>query len=216
MDILDNLEKKYEPKKEFIYHKNKVIVDGKNMVELQKNIKQSIKNPSKDIKVFIVSFGYNKNSKTPFRINCVQYTITPKLNLVSSERDFGQSITYTKEELEKYGFNNKYLFKIIKGIKEGNIPIGKMGISISEVIKTVADCPKRVDSFQLPVMNILDNLEKKYEPKKSLYIIKINLSLKVKIQLNLKRQLRKGLKIQLKILKFLLFLLFMTKNLEHH
>ena len=135
MDILDKLEKKYEPKKEFIYHKNKVIVDGKNMVELQKNIKQSIKNPSKDIKIFIISFGYNKNSKTPFRINCVQYTITPKLNLVSRERDFGQSITYTKEELEKYGFNNKYLFKIIKGIKEGNIPIGKMGISISEVIK---------------------------------------------------------------------------------
>jgi hypothetical protein len=54
--------------------------------------------------------------------------------LVTKDRDFGQSIVYTKEELDKYGFNDSILDKIIKGIETGNIPIGRDEVSIKKVL----------------------------------------------------------------------------------
>ena len=54
--------------------------------------------------------------------------------MVTRKRDFGQSITYTIEELEKYSFNDSILYKIINGIKDGSIPIDEMGISIKKVL----------------------------------------------------------------------------------
>ena len=134
MEILDKIKEEYPPKKITIYHNNKPILSAKNMIELTKLVKENVKNPSKDIKVYLVSFVYNEDSEKIILINCDRKTINPKSNLLSKDWDIGQSVYYTKNDLKKYGFKKSYIEKIIKLIKDGDMPYHKRGISISEII----------------------------------------------------------------------------------
>jgi hypothetical protein len=134
MDILDKITKKYDTDLIYVFHKNKPIITSKNIIELKKNIKENVKNPSKDISVFIITFVLDKDSKKPLIINCVKNTITPKSNLVARKNDLGQSIFYTKDDLKKYGYNDSHISKIIKAIQTGDMPYDKDSVSIGEVL----------------------------------------------------------------------------------
>lgn len=135
MDIvIEKLKEKYSDKCIYLYYKNKPILTAKNIKELKQSIKDNIKNPNKDIKVFTITFVYNTNPKKVFRINCAEKTITTELDLVTRDFDLGQSIIYSDKELEKFGFKKNHLTSIIKLIKNGDMPYDVMQVSITKII----------------------------------------------------------------------------------
>jgi hypothetical protein len=131
---LDKLKKKYSEDLIYVYHNNKQILKGNNLKEIKKNIKENVKNPSKDIKLYLITFSYMNKPKNIFMINCVQKTITSDSELISREMDLGQSIFYSKDDLDKIGFKKSHLEIIIKLIKTGDMPYDKDMISISKII----------------------------------------------------------------------------------
>jgi hypothetical protein len=134
MKILEKLKEEYPPKIITIYHNNKPILSGKNLIELTKLVKEKVKNPSKDIKVYLVSFVYDENSDKVFTVKCIKKTIDTKSNLLTKDMDLGQMVFYTKNDLKKIGFKKLFINNIIKLIKDGDMPYDKIGISISEII----------------------------------------------------------------------------------
>ncbi len=85
--------------------------------KLKKSIKENIKSPSKNRKVYVISFFIKPESENPLRIVCGQYTLTTKLALVMEDDDVSLTIKYTKDELEKYGFKKEDIVPL-GGIKE--------------------------------------------------------------------------------------------------
>jgi len=116
-----------------IYNNNKSILIANNMKDLKNNIKKYINPPNKNKKVYIINFSYNMK-KYPLSINCVQFTITPKLSLVMEEDDIGQTVNYSEEELQKFGFKQIHIRKIIKAIKYDLISYEKSHVSITDVL----------------------------------------------------------------------------------
>ena len=113
-------------------------MNEKTLSLLKKSIKNDVKNPSKDIKVFIVGFSiFEKNienKKPVFHIQCVQYTITSKLNLICKEDDFGYTFTFSSEELLKYGLKSSYIPKMINAVKNNLVNFSKDSISFTEFL----------------------------------------------------------------------------------
>ena len=125
-----------------VYHmfkNNKSVLTAKTLTDLKKEIKERVKPPSKNVKVFVINFALTKetNVNNPFAFVaiCGQYTITPKLGMVMIDDDIAQTITYSREEFNKYGFKKSHITKIIKAIKNDLISYENFGVSITDVLK---------------------------------------------------------------------------------
>jgi hypothetical protein len=122
-----------------VYHmfkNNKSVLTAKTLTKLQKEVKERIKPPSKDVKVFVMDFALSEedDDKFPFRIICGQYTITPKLGMVMKEDDHAQTIRYNNDEFKKYGFKKSHISKIINAMKNDLISYENLGVSITDIL----------------------------------------------------------------------------------
>ena len=123
-----------------MFKNNKSILTAKTLTDLKKEIKERVKPPSKNVKVFVMDFylskeNENKRIDRSFTIICGQYTITPKLGLVMTDDDHAQTISYTKEEFNKYGFKKSHITKIIKAFQNDLISYENSNMPITDVLK---------------------------------------------------------------------------------
>ena len=124
-----------------VYHmfkNNKSVLTAKTMTDLKKELKERVKPPSKNVSVFIMDFYLskeNENNRSAFIIICAQFTVTPKLGLVMTDDDHAQTISYTKEELNKYGFKKSHITKIMKAFKNDLIDYEDFHMPITDVLK---------------------------------------------------------------------------------
>lgn len=115
-----------------IFKNNKVIASSSTMKKLKDEVKKTFDAPSKNIKVYIISFSSKINF--PLTITCSQFTITPKLTLIAKDDDMSQKVYYNKEEYEKYKFKMSHIKKIIKALKDELLSIEPDYWTISEVL----------------------------------------------------------------------------------
>ena len=131
MNFIDN---SIDMSKVHLYKSNKSLLNDKDLSKLKLQIKENVKPPSKDIKVYIVSFSVNVNRDKPLKFIITQYTLTPKLALIPKNDDITQTFTYTLDELKKYKFKEEYIGKIINIIKKGEKIFKKMTVSIADAL----------------------------------------------------------------------------------
>ena len=96
-----------------LYKNNKSLLNESNMTKLKREIKENIKPPTVDLKVYIVNYIVNVNNEIPLKIIIAQYTLTPKLALVIKDGDNAQTFSFTSDELKKYKFKHEYIGQII-------------------------------------------------------------------------------------------------------
>ena len=82
---------KYHPLKN-----NRSLSEEINMTKLKKSIKENVKLPINNTKLWIANFSVDLNNKNPFAIIIDQYTLTQKLALVKKDEDKVQTITFLK------------------------------------------------------------------------------------------------------------------------
>ncbi|RZK04521.1 MAG: hypothetical protein EOO43_22325 [Flavobacterium sp.] len=105
------------------------------MRNLKGEIKRNIDAPSRDIKVFVVSFHKTNNSEKLFMVSCFQSTMTSNLALVDEDDDNGKIITYSEKELEKRKFKLSDVVKIMNAIKNRSISLSSSKSSISDILR---------------------------------------------------------------------------------
>ena len=154
-DIEGDIEKTIDLAKYHMYKNKKSLLTGKDMINLKKEIKENVKSPDKDTKVYIVNFSVNANREKPLKIIISQYTLTPKLALILKDGDRAQTFTYSLDELKKYKFKEIYIGQIINIIKKGTVSFKKMSIPISDILEKKAD--SNIEAFGL--MNSLKTID---------------------------------------------------------
>jgi len=130
---MEYIDKSIDLSKIHLFKKNTSLLNDVSMSKLKKLIKENVRPPQKNNKVWIVNFSVNINRKNPFTIVIGQYTLTPKLALVSKEDDRVQTITFSEDELKKYKFKVKYIGDIINAFKNNKISFAKMSVPISDI-----------------------------------------------------------------------------------
>lgn len=118
-----------------LFKKNKSLLSDTNMNNLKKAIKENVKAPEKNMKVYVVNFSVDIKKDKPFKFILAQFTLTPKLSLVVDDDDFSQTITYTEDELKKYKFKVKYISNTIDAFKKNKISFAKMSVPISDILE---------------------------------------------------------------------------------
>ncbi len=129
---IDNI---YDMSNYHLFKNSKQILEDSSINNLKKAIRENIKPPTKDTKVFVINFSIKPKSEFPLKILCGQYTLTNKLALVMTEDDTAQTITYTKDELKKYGFKKTHVSKIIKAIKNDLVSYEDFHDSITHILE---------------------------------------------------------------------------------
>lgn len=129
------IDQTYDMSKYHLFKNNKQLLEETTIANLKKAIKENIEPPKKDTKVFVINFSVKPNSEYPLKILCGQYTLTEKLALVMKDDDIAQTITWTKDELKKYGFKKSHIGKIIKAIKEDLVSYEDSHDSITHVLE---------------------------------------------------------------------------------
>ncbi len=137
----DKVNKKIDKINSLIDTKMLHLFDKKNLVLSTKTLKDmktkinTLEQPKKDTKVYLIRLKIDKNDVTPLIISCSQYTLTTDYELYPKEDDPFQTITYTEDEIIKYGFKMGHLQRIIKAIKKHLVSFKQDTIPISRVIK---------------------------------------------------------------------------------
>ncbi len=129
------IDQTYDMNKYHLFKNTKQILEETNIRTLKKAIKDNIKPPNKDTKVFVISFEVDPEYKFPLIIVCGQYTLTDKLSLIMIDDDISITITYTKDELKKYGFKKNHISKIIKAVKNDLVSYEDFRDSITHVLE---------------------------------------------------------------------------------
>lgn len=106
----------------------------KTIPKLKTLIKENIKAPNKDKKVYVVRFNYKPDTKIPLKITLAPYFITDLLNLVIDYENPALTIEYTKQELETYGFKKGHIKKIIQAIENNEVSYNELTESISNIL----------------------------------------------------------------------------------
>ena len=135
--IFDKIRNTIDIKMEHLFINNKVVVTAKGLKSLKLKVKEDFENPKKDIKCFIISLSIKPDYKFPLTINCSQFTITPKLNLLYKDDDMAQTFTYSKNELLEYKFKLSHLKKIMKALKKDLISFEKQLVPITDVFNSL-------------------------------------------------------------------------------
>ena len=132
-----------ETKTYHVFYKNKHLKQLSTPIvsKIEKLIKEFVNPPKTDKKVFIIRIKYDPDSENRrVIISCTQQTITPNLYLVSKtntnslDGDVHMSVSYSVDELKKYGFELSHVKKIMLGLKKKTIDLEKNIISISEIL----------------------------------------------------------------------------------
>ena len=137
----DKVNKKLEKINELIDTKMLHLFHGKNLILSTKTLKEmktkiyTLEEPKKNIKVHLIRLKIDKNDTTPLIISCSQYTLTHDYDLYPQDDDPFQTITYTDNELIKYGFKMGHLQRIIKAIKNQLISFKQDVVPITKIIK---------------------------------------------------------------------------------
>lgn len=131
---IDNL---YDMKQIHLFKKSssKYILGDKTLPKLKKLIKENVKVPTKDIKVYLIKFKFCPDNEYPLRISVGPYIITDKLNLVMDHDNVALTIKYSTDELDKYGFNHSHIDKIIKAIKNKKISYKNLTENITNILE---------------------------------------------------------------------------------
>lgn len=133
-----------ETKTYHVFYKNKHLKQLSTPIvsKIEKLIKEFVNPPKTDKKVFIIRIKYDPDSENRrVIISCTQQTITPNLYLISksgnslTDYDISVSVSYSLDELKKYGFELSHIKKIMSEIKKKTINLEKNIISISEILK---------------------------------------------------------------------------------
>ena len=115
--------------------KYKLILSSKNLKELKLKI-NTLEQPKKNTKVYLIRVIISEDKDSnPVTITCASHTLTPELHLYIEDDDSSQTVTYSNEELLKYGFKMGHIQRIIKVIKNNLISFRSDAISITKVIK---------------------------------------------------------------------------------
>lgn len=120
-----------------IFYKGKELkqLAQKTLNDIKKLIKENVNPPKTEKKVYVINLKYNPDSeKRKLIIVCGQYTITPKLALAKGKEDDCFSISYSSDELKKFGFELSHIKKIINKIKKDELDIEPQFISINEIL----------------------------------------------------------------------------------
>jgi hypothetical protein len=128
------IDQTYDMNKYHLFKNNKSILEETSINNLKKAIKENIKPPKSDTKVFVINFSIRPENKFPLKIVCGQYTLTDKLALVMIDDDTSITITWTKDELKKFGFKKNHISKIIKAIKLDLVSYEDFHDSITHVL----------------------------------------------------------------------------------
>ncbi len=131
MNYIDN---SIDLSKYHLFKKDKSLLSADNMIKLKKSIKENVKSPQKNTKVYIVNFSIDNTKNKPFKIILAQFTLTTKLNLIIDDDDYSQTITFTEDELKKYKFRVNHINKIIEAFKNNKISFAKLSVSISKIL----------------------------------------------------------------------------------
>ncbi len=105
---------------------------------LKKSIKEYVKPPSNNTKVFLINFSLDYESEYPLRVVCAQFTLTPKLALVTKDDDTALTIKYSQDELKKYGFKKEHIKKIIKAVKEKTASFAGLADNITHILEVTS------------------------------------------------------------------------------
>lgn len=132
---MEYIDKSIDLSKYHLFKNNKSLLEETNMTKLKKSIKENVKPPQTNTKLWVSNFSINLNNKNPFTIIIGQYTLTPKLALVKKDEDKVQTITFSQEELKKYKFKVKYISDIIDSFKHDKISFAKLSIPITDILK---------------------------------------------------------------------------------
>ena len=121
-----------------LYRNGKLILKAENESELDDLVNDKIENPNKNKKVIIVNYLLKKNTKNknPFQLSVIFCKITPNLKVILEKDDKGKVITFSNEELIKYGFKKSYLKKIFDAIKNRKISLNPLS---TESITTILE-----------------------------------------------------------------------------
>jgi len=132
---MNYIDSSIDTSKVHLYKNNKSLLNESNMTKLKREIKENIKPPTVDLKVYIVNYIVNVNNEIPLKIIIAQYTLTPKLALVIKDGDNAQTFSFTSDELKKYKFKHEYIGQIISLIKQKKINFKKLNVSISDIFE---------------------------------------------------------------------------------
>jgi hypothetical protein len=121
MEYIEHIKKIVDTNLIYVYRNGKVILTGKTLKDIRKNIKEKFDNPSKGVKIYLIRFSINKELEDIFSISCTQMTITPLLSLDLEEDDETQTILYTKKNLDKTPFTLSHIKYIIKALRDNLI-----------------------------------------------------------------------------------------------
>ena len=128
LTVLNNIHNylDYQNQQVEVFRNNRLLFKLKRFKMLKNYIKENMENPSRNIKIWIVTYVLDrKDPKYPFRLSADQITITPDLELVTERDDKGKVITYSPEDLLNYGFKRSQLKNIFKAIREMKISLGR-------------------------------------------------------------------------------------------
>ncbi len=129
------IDKTYDMSQIHIFKNSKFILSEKTLPKLKKAIKENIKFPSRDIKLYLIRFRFDLENKYPLRISIAPYFITEKLNLIPDSDDVALTIEYSSDELKKYGFKKEHITKIIKAIKNKKVSFKELSESITNILE---------------------------------------------------------------------------------
>jgi hypothetical protein len=133
---IDNIDTLLNTKMLHLFDKKyKMILSSKNFKELKSKV-NTIEKPKKNTKVYLIRVIISEDKKSnPVTITCASHTLTPDYNLYIEDDDSSQTVTYTNEELLKYGFKMGHIQRIIKVIKNHLISFRPEPISITKIIR---------------------------------------------------------------------------------
>ncbi len=117
---------------------NKSLLSENTMPKLKNAIKQNVKPPNKNTKVFTIDFALKPESEYPLRIVCAQFTLTPKLALVTKDDDMSLTIRYSQEELKQYGFKKDHIKKIMKAIIDETASFAGLADNITHILEVTS------------------------------------------------------------------------------
>ena len=143
--ILDDIDKLIEysnnGRVELYDTKKRLILSAKTETEINELVKTEVKAPKTDKIVYLVHYLIKKNmkNKNPFQLAMDRCIIQPDLNLVGDKGFSGKVITWSYDELIKYGFKRSYLLKIIRAVDGRKISLNPLS---TENITTIMNLKK--------------------------------------------------------------------------
>jgi hypothetical protein len=118
-----------------LVYKNKIILSEKILKNLKISIKNNIKNPSKNLDVFIIKAVFDsEDDEYPLAIIVELNHLTPELEL-KPVLGYWKNFIYTPDDLLKYGFKKNHLDKMMNAVKNRTVSFRKIDSSIVEIFE---------------------------------------------------------------------------------